>query len=107
MRSRRKYETDRYPNEAITGDKTVVKRRVRGNNTKSSIKTIDFVNVADTTSGKVNKLKILRVSKNPANKDYERRGVISKGAILETDLGMARVVSKPGQDGNVNAVLIK
>jgi small subunit ribosomal protein S8e len=49
----------------------------------------------------------LRVSKNPANKDYERRGVITKGAILETELGLAKVLSRPGQDGVINAVLIK
>jgi small subunit ribosomal protein S8e len=54
----------------------------------------------------VTKLKILNVTKNTANKDYERRGVISKGALLETDLGVARVVSRPGQEGLVNAILI-
>ena len=42
------------------------------------------------------KSKILRVIKNSANKDYERRGVISKGALLETEAGTARVVSRPG-----------
>ena len=49
----------------------------------------------------------IRVTKNPANKDYERRGVISKGALVETEAGTARVVSRPGQDGSVNAILTK
>jgi small subunit ribosomal protein S8e len=47
------------------------------------------------------------VTKNPANKDYERRGVITKGALLETEIGIAKVISRPGQDGVINAVLIK
>jgi small subunit ribosomal protein S8e len=47
------------------------------------------------------------VTKNPANKDYERRGVITKGAVLETEIGLAKVLSRPGQDGVINAVLIK
>ena len=56
---------------------------------------------------KVKKVKILKVLKNPASSDYERRGVISKGTILETEDGQCKVVSRPGQDGAVNAVLIK
>jgi small subunit ribosomal protein S8e len=107
MRGRRKFEIDRYPNEAIVGNKDIVTRRVRGNNIKTAFKTTEFANVADKVSKKVMKSKILRVIKNSANKDYERRGVISKGALLETEAGTARVVSRPGQDGTVNAILLK
>lgn len=106
MRRRRKYEMDRYPNEAIVGKDKTIKRRIRGNNHKTGLKTAEFANVADSKTKKVTKLKILNVTKNTANKDYERRGVISKGALLETDFGVARVVSRPGQEGLVNAVFI-
>ena len=44
--------------------------------------------------------------KNPTNVDYDRRGVITKGTIIETPLGTARVTSRPGQDGIVNAILV-
>ena len=107
MRGRRKYEIDRYPNEATSGPQIIVNRRARGDNFKPSVKTAEFVNVADRSSGKVIRTKINHVTKNPANKDYERRGVISKGALLETEVGIAKVVSRPGQHGNVNAVLVK
>jgi small subunit ribosomal protein S8e len=107
MRGRRKFEIDRYPNEAIVGKSSIVTRRVRGDNIKAAFKTAEFANVADPTSKKVVKSTILRVRENSANKDYERRGVISKGALLETNAGTARVVSRPGQDGTVNAVLVK
>jgi small subunit ribosomal protein S8e len=107
MRGRRKYEIDRYPNEAVVGPIQIVLRRTRGNNIKIAFKTAEFANIIDEDSKKVTKAKIMRVTKNPANKDYERRGVISKGAIIETENGAAVVVSRPGQDGVVNAVLVK
>jgi small subunit ribosomal protein S8e len=107
MRGRRKFEIDRYPNEAVVGPSQIVARRIRGNNIKVAFKTAEFANVIDQENNKVTKSKILRVTKNPANRDYERRGVVSKGAVIESESGTARVVSRPGQDGVVNAVLIK
>jgi small subunit ribosomal protein S8e len=105
MRDRRKFEIDRYPNEAIVGTTEIVSRRIRGNNVKNALKTAEFANVVDPLSKKVVRAKILQVTKNSTNKDYERRGVITKGALLETESGTARVVSRPGQDGTVNAIL--
>ncbi|HXG06633.1 MAG TPA: 30S ribosomal protein S8e [Nitrososphaera sp.] len=107
MRGRRKFEIDRYPNEAVVGTTQVTVRRTRGGNIKAAFKTAEFANVVDKESRKVSKVKILKVNKNPANRDYERRGVISKGAIIETENGPALITSRPGQDGVVNAVLIK
>jgi small subunit ribosomal protein S8e len=105
MRDRRKFEIDRYPNEAIVGTTEIVSRRIRGNNVKNALKTAEFANVVDPVSKKVVRARILQVTKNSANKDYERRGVITKGALLETESGTARIVSRPGQDGTVNAIL--
>jgi small subunit ribosomal protein S8e len=107
MRGRRKFEIDRYPNEAVSGATQIVARRTRGGNVKAAFKTAEFANVIDSEAKKVTKSKILKVTKNPANRDYERRGVISKGAVIETESGTATVVSRPGQDGVVNAVLVK
>lgn len=106
LRIRRKYEIDRYPNEAVTGAQVTITRNVRGRNRKTALKTIDFVNLA-TGDSKVKKTKILKVLENATNNDYQRRGIITKGAILETQEGKCRVVSKPGQAGIVNAVLVK
>jgi small subunit ribosomal protein S8e len=106
-RGRRKFEIDRYPNEAVVGATQIVARRTRGNNVKAAFKTAEFANVVDKESHKVIKSKIVKVTKNPANRDYERRGVISKGALVETESGTARVISRPGQDGVVNAILVK
>ncbi len=106
LRIRRKYEIDRYPNEAINSAQETITRRVRGNNHKTALKSIDFVNLA-TGDFKTKKSKILKVLDNLTNNDYKRRGIITKGAILETEDGKCRVVSKPGQTGVVNAVLVR
>ncbi len=107
LRSRRKYETDGYPNEPVLGKHQIVVKRVRGNNLKSVVRTVEFVNVVDPTSNKVTKMRLMRVAHNYSNKDYQRRGVVTKGAIIETEAGTARVLSRPGQDGTVNAILVK
>ena len=105
LRSRRKYEIDRFPNEALVGEQVTVTRKVRGKNSKTGIKTIDSVNLS--IDSKVKRVKIIRVLENGTNNDYQRRGVLTKGAILETDEGKCRVVSRPGQNGTVNAILVK
>ena len=105
LRSRRKYEIDRFPNEVLIGDQITITRKVRGKNAKTSIKTIDSVNLA--IDSKVKRVKIIKVLENATNNDYQRRGIISKGAILETEEGKCRVVSRPGQHGTVNAILVK
>ena len=105
LRSRRKYELDRFPNEAIIGNQVTVTRKVRGKNIKSAIKTINSVNLA--IDSKIKRVKIIKVLENATNNDYQRRGIISKGAVLETEAGKCRVVSRPGQHGTVNAILVK
>ena len=66
----------------------------------------EVANVSDQ-AGKTSRSKILRVKRSPANRDYERRGVITRGAVIETEAGEAEVTSKPTDDGVVNAVLTK
>ena len=104
-RSRRKYEMNRFPNEALLGEQITVTRKVRGKNNKTAIKMVNFVNLVIDSN--VKRVKIVKVLENATNNDYQRRGVISKGAILETAEGKSRVISRPGQHGTVNAILIK
>jgi small subunit ribosomal protein S8e len=89
----------------LIGEQITITRKVRGKNVKTAIKTIGTVNLV--IDSKAKKVKILKVLENATNNDYQRRGIISKGAILETAEGKCRVMSRPGQHGVVNAVLIK
>ncbi|MEM4312043.1 MAG: 30S ribosomal protein S8e [Nitrososphaerales archaeon] len=105
-RGRRAYEIDRYALEPILGPQQTVKRKVRGGNFKVGFKRVEYANVTNLDKRTTKKVKILKVLSNPANREYERRGVITKGAIIETEMGKAKVTSRPSQDGVVNAILI-
>ena len=105
LRTRRKFEINRYPNEPLAGEQKTVTRKVRGKNVKTALVSAGFVNLV--LDSKVKKTKIIRVLENPTNNDYQRRGVITKGAIIETEDGKCKVVSRPGQNGVVNAILVK
>jgi small subunit ribosomal protein S8e len=103
---KRNFEKGSFPAETTLGEPK--RRRVRGHGGKIKIKTLKdkYTSVTDPKSGKTEKTEILRVVRNQANIDYNRRGVITKGAEIETSLGLARVTSHPGSDGVINAVLI-
>jgi small subunit ribosomal protein S8e len=84
------------------------KKRVlhkRGGGKKFSILSANIVNV--TVGGKSKKTKIITVTENPANAQFVRRNIITKGAIINTEIGEARVTSRPTQDGVINAVIVE
>ena len=106
LKTRQKFDIDRYPNEALMGEQETATRKTRGNNRKIALKTVNHVNLV-LSDTKIKRTKIIRVLENQTNNDYKRRGVITKGAILETEDGKCKVVSRPGQNGMINAILVK
>jgi small subunit ribosomal protein S8e len=104
-RIKRKFEHGSFPVETTLGEPKRKITRGRGGNLKSKILSDKYAYVTDPKTGKTEKTEITRVIKNPANIDYNRRGVITKGAIIGTSLGPARVTSRPGQVGMLSAVL--
>ncbi len=105
---KRKYAYGRPFVPAVLSDKEErVLVRVRGGNYKIRLKKVAYANVTDPETGETKKARILGVVETQANREFARRGIIVKGAIIETELGKARVTSRPGQDGVVNAVLLK
>jgi small subunit ribosomal protein S8e len=104
-RGKRKYERGGEINLARLGEELVRLRRTHGGNFKAAVVSTQYANVA--AGNTVKRLKIVRVVSNPSNRDYDRQKVITKGALIETPEGLARVTSSPGQDGTVNAVLVK
>lgn len=92
--------------ETKVGARKVAVSDTRGGNPKIRLTIAEHANVLDKAKGVCKKVKITGVSSNPANPHYIRRNIITKGAIIETEAGSAKVLSKPGQDGNINAVLL-
>jgi small subunit ribosomal protein S8e len=103
-RVKRKFEQGTFPAETTLAEPKRTMTRGSGGNKKVKLLTDKYASVTDK-SGKTQKTTITRVVRNPANVDYNRRGVITKGAEIETALGMAKVTSRPGNDGVINAVL--
>ena len=78
----------------------------KGRSKKMPVIAIKQVNVTDPKKNVTMRAEIEDVENNPANTDYQRRKVITRGTIIKTSKGRARVTSRPGQDGIMNAVLI-
>jgi small subunit ribosomal protein S8e len=105
-RKKRLYEKGRDPTKTILGDSSNVVFRTRGGNQKVRLLRAKYVNVSIPSKKTTQKVEITGVLSNPANTDYNRAEILTKGAIIQTPLGDARVVSRPSQDGLVNAILI-
>jgi len=80
--------------------------KVRGGNLKIKVLGVDEVNLYDPKEKKYSKVKIKSVLENPANRHFVRRNILTRGAIVKTDLGNARITSRPGQEGTINGVLV-
>ncbi|TFF69457.1 MAG: 30S ribosomal protein S8e [Promethearchaeota archaeon] len=107
FRKKRKRELQRPPIETEIGELKRKKQRTLGGNYKLKLFSTNYINVTDPASNKTSKVKILRFESNPASKDYNRRHILTKGTVVETELGKARITSRPGQDGVLNAVKMK
>jgi len=94
-----------FPETGISEEKKKSVPR-KGSGKKTKLVSTQHVNLTD--GGKNMKCEITGLEENPANKDYTRRKIITKGAFLavKTPEGKeirVRVSSRPGQDGVVNA----
>ena len=77
-----------------------------GGNVKLKLFSTDFINVTDPNTNKTTKTKIVRFESNEASKDLNRRHILTKGTIVDTELGKAKITSRPGQQGVLNGVLM-
>lgn len=106
-RKHRKYEKGSQSTETILGEKKLRYKHALGGNNKPRLLAVSYANFTDKETGQSEKVKIIQVLENSANVDFDRRGIITKGAIIETEKGKAIVTSRPGQSGVVNAVKIE
>ncbi|MFX1274156.1 MAG: 30S ribosomal protein S8e [Promethearchaeota archaeon] len=103
---KRKRELARPPINTEIGEEKKKKQRTMGGNFKLKLFATQYINVTDPNTNKTSKTKILRFESNTASKDLNRRHIITKGTIVDTELGKARVTSRPGQHGVMNAILV-
>ena len=97
----------------IAGQKRVVKigeekrkvKRIRGGKKKVSLLNSNFVNI--NVKGGKKKVGIKNVLETPSNRFLARRNILTKGTIIDTELGKVRITNRPSQEGMVNGILIE
>lgn len=106
-RTKRIFEQGRQPVE--TAFEEPQRKNVKGRSgiVKTKITSTNIVNVSNPRTGSTEHLEIIDVVSNPANADYNRRGVITKGTVVRTEKGLAKIISRPGQVGSLSAVVIE
>ncbi|WP_026068900.1 30S ribosomal protein S8e [Methanomassiliicoccus luminyensis] len=105
-RKKRRFEIGREPMFTNLGEENLKKYRTMGGNSKVKMLSASFANVVDPKTNQVKRVKIVTVKSNTANPNYVQRNIMNRGATIQTELGVAKITSRPGQDGTINAVLI-
>jgi small subunit ribosomal protein S8e len=106
FKGKRKRELGRTPTETVMGETKRLDIDGLGNTKKNPLLRAQLVNITDPEKNETYRAELEDVEENSANMDYQRRKVITRGTIIKTSKGRARVTSRPGQDGIINAVLI-
>ena len=106
-RKKKLYEGGTNPTQTRVGKTKTKKETIKGGKVKTRLLTADTANIIDPKTKKAVKAKIETVVKSPANRHFTRRNILVKGTIIQTDKGKAKVTNRPGQEGVINAVLVK
>ena len=104
---KRKADLSRPPIETHIGSEKKKKQRVMGGHMKVKLRATNLINVTDPSTHETSKVKIVDFESNPASKDLNRRHILTKGAIVDTELGRVRITSRPGQHGVLNGILLE
>ncbi|MEM3113306.1 MAG: 30S ribosomal protein S8e [Candidatus Pacearchaeota archaeon] len=107
QRKKKKYELNGIPRVVKLGETKSKKIRLIGGKRKTVLLKSNTINIIDKKTGKAKKLKISNVIETPSNRFLARQNVITKGAIVETESGKARVTNRPSQEGSVQGILIE
>jgi len=105
-RGKRKYELGGEQANTHLGE--TIKKTVKtlGGQLKVRLLRVQTATVIDPSTKTSKTVKIETVTGNPANKNYIRRNIMTKGSIIKTEIGSARITNRPGQEGSINAILI-
>jgi small subunit ribosomal protein S8e len=106
FRKKRKRELERPSMNTVIGEEKKKTQKTLGGNTKIKLFSTNFISVTDPNTNKTAKVRILGFESNAASKDLNRRHILTKGAVVETEMGNARITSRPGQQGTLNGILI-
>jgi|TARA_B100000315_G_C14554375_1_gene577435 small subunit ribosomal protein S8e len=105
-RKEKAYELGREPALTMLDERRFKYVRAMADHRKIRLLATNTANLFDSKAKKYEQVKIKTIVENPANRHFVRRNIMTKGTIIETEKGKAKITSRPGQDGTVNAILI-
>lgn len=103
---KRQHLIGRAPAMTKVGKIKIQNIRTRSGGQKIRLLNVEKVNLYDPKTKKYSVETIKSVVGSPADKNFIRRNIMTKGTIILTDKGNAKITSRPGQDNVVSAVLI-
>lgn len=107
LRDKRKSELGSLPANPTIGKTDKKTARMLGGGLKTVLKQAEYATVFDPEA-KAWKRAALRTEKeNPANRNFARMNILTRGALVDTDIGPIRITNRPGQEGTVSGVLVK
>lgn len=106
-RGKRRSEISREHVDAHIGEHAQKLMRTKGGNQKVKLMRTNKINVTNSKTGKTTSADLTNVTENSANIHYVRRNIITKGAVVDTSAGKAKVTSRPGQSGALSGVLVE
>lgn len=107
VKSRKKKKSE-LPGQKRTvklGEEKRKKVKVRGGNEKVFLLKGQTINLLVDKKNK--KTTIKNVIETPSNRFFARQNILTKGTVVETGLGKAKITNRPTQEGNINGILIK
>ncbi len=106
MSVKRQHMTGSHATLTKLGERRVKEVRGLGGSPKQRLLTQDVANVFNPKTKKYDVVDITTIVEVGANRNFARRNIMTKGTIIETTAGKARITNRPGQAGGINAVLI-
>jgi len=104
-RKKKKYERAGQRRIVKLGEEKRKTTRARGGRKKVFLLKAKFINVED--GKKKTKVEIKNVLETPSNRFLARQNVLTKGTIVETELGKVKITNRPTQESMINGILLK
>jgi len=95
-RDKKRHEVGGYFIATRLSEANVIKKvRTRGGRIKDKLKNAGYANLL--VDGSYKKVKIKGVIESKDNRNFARLNIITKGTVIDTELGRAIVINRPGK----------
>ena len=104
-RKKKSYELAGQKRVIKLGENKTKTKRVRGGHVKTFLLRGKIINVR--TEKGIKRSEIKNVLETPSNKFFARQNILTRGTIVQTDLGKVKITNRPTQEGMINGILIE